>query len=190
MASTVATIYQTLQAVGRRGHYVQNGGFGYAKARTNLFKSAYKIYKTNVVRGFLLDDDIRFVDQPALEHVIQTADKNSWNVVAPYRTKTGRFSIIKTIPPRPSGTTTEMLTEAELAEIKPYSEIEMAGLGFYYGDIPLDYEFREGNPYTGEDLNFFHDNKQLHPRLAPLFLEHLKVLGLPGAKYTSVKEDK
>jgi hypothetical protein len=186
VASTVATIYQALQGLGRRGHYLQNGGFGYAQARTNLFRAAQQVYKTDKVRGFLLDDDICFVEQPSLEAAIRKADQNGWNLVGAYRTKTGRFSLIKIVPPKPSGTTTEMMLEADLAEIKPYQEIPsgMAGLGFYYGDIPLDYEFREGNPYTGEDLNFFNDNKQLHPRLAPLFLEHLKQMRLPGARWS------
>jgi hypothetical protein len=183
VATTVATIYSALFCLRKTPHYIQTGALGYAKARTNLSKEARKAYGTDKVRGFLLDDDVRLLDQKALEKVIKISDQNGWNVVAPYRTKSGRFSIVRTCPPKPSGTVTEMITQEDLAKIKPYDEIEMAGLGFYYGDIPLDYEFHEGNPYTGEDLNFFHDNPWIHPRLAPLYLEHLKVLPLEGAMY-------
>jgi hypothetical protein len=182
VAVTVATMYAALYCLRRTPTYVQIGALGYAKSRTLLFRDAYQRYQSAYVRGFLIDDDIRLADQKALEQVIRTADANRWNVVAPYRGKSGRFSIIKKIPPRPSGTSTEMITEDELVKIKPYDEVELAGLGFYYGDIPLQYEFHEGNPYTGEDLNFFHDNA-LHIRLAPLYLEHLKSMPLPGAKY-------
>ena len=182
VATTIATIYSALFCLRRTPTYIQIGALGYAKSRTLLFRNAYERFQIPIIRGFLLDDDIRIEDQKRLEQVIQIADKNHWNVVAPYRTKSGRFSIIKKIPPRPSGTSTELLTQDELAKIKPYDELELAGLGFYYGDIPLTYVFHEGNPYTGEDLNFFHDNA-LHIRLAPLYLEHIKSTALPGATY-------
>lgn len=184
VATTVATIYSALYCLRKTPHYIQTGALGYAKARTNLSREAMATYQVKKVRGFLLDDDVRLTDQKALQKVIQIADQKKYNVVAPYRTKSGRFSIIKKCEPKASGTITEMITQQELAAIKPYDEIEMAGLGFYYGDIPLDYEFHEGNPYTGEDLNFFHDNSWIHPRLAPLYLEHLKVMPLEGAAYS------
>lgn len=183
VAATIATIYSALYSLRKTPHYLQTGALGYAMSRTKLSREAQQVYQTNRIRGFLIDDDVRLVDQKALQKVIQIADQRKWNVVAPYRSKAGRFSILKKIPPLASGTSTEMLTEADLAKIKPYDEIELAGLGFYYGDIPLDYEFHEGNPYTGEDLNFFYDNPELHPRLAPLYLEHLKQMPLPGARY-------
>jgi len=184
VAVTIATIYSALYCLRKTPIYIQNGALGYAYSRTILFRDAYQKLKIPRIRGFLIDDDIRFVDQKELERVIQLTDKNHWNVVAPYRAKDGRFTIIKKVPLPNSGIRTEMLTQTELEKIKPYDEVGLAGLGFYYGDIPLTYAFHEGNPHIGEDLNFFHDN-DLHVRLAPLYLEHLKVMPLQGAKYNS-----
>lgn len=193
VATTVATIYAALYCLRKTPHYLQTGALGYAKARTNLSQEAMQTYGTKRIRGFLLDDDVRLLDQKRLQAVIAMADKNNWNVVGAYRTKSGRFSIVKRLPDTADGgRRTEMITQEELAAIKPYDKLQvinhdnspgMAGLGFYYGDIPLDYEFHEGNPYTGEDLNFFHDNPSLEARLAPLYLEHLKVMPIEGAMY-------
>ena len=181
---TIATIYGALFCQRRTPLYIQNGGLGYAHSRNVLFREARQQLGVKVARGFLLDDDIRIIDQKALEKVLARADANQWNIVAPYRALNGRLSILKTIPPQSNGTSTEMLTEDELHEIHPWDRIQLAGLGFYYGDIPLDYIFHEGNPYVGEDLNFFHENKYLETRLAPLYVEHIKQTVLPGVKYS------
>lgn len=182
-AVTIATIYSALFRLQRTPQYFQNGALGYALARTTLFRSTMETLGVPKTRGFLLDDDIRIVDQKALMKVITFADAMHYNVVAPYRARNGRFSIIKRIPMRASGTCTQLLDETEMSQVAPYAQVEMAGLGFYYGDIPLDYVFHEGIPYTGEDLNFFHDNKSLEPRLAPLYVEHIKQAVLPGVRY-------
>jgi hypothetical protein len=72
-----------------------------------------------------------------------------------------------------------MLTIEEYKTIKPYDQIAMAGLGFYYGDLPLNYKFHaDGKPYLGEDLNFFFDNPDIKPRVAPVQLKHLKVMAI------------
>lgn len=182
---TIATIYSALFCQRRTPIYIQNGGLGYAHARNVLFRDARQKLGTRLVRGFLLDDDIVLKDQKELERVLAHADKQHWNVVAPYRALNNRFSILKTIPVQANGTSTEMLTEGELSKIQPWEHIQLAGLGFYYGDIPLDYVFHEGDPYVGEDLNFFHENAHLETRLAPIYLEHIKQANLPGVKYSS-----
>jgi hypothetical protein len=182
-AATIACIYSSLFKNRLSTMYIQNGGLGYAHARNVVFADALDKIQRIKVRGSLLDDDVKLTDQPQLDKIIKYADEKNYNVVAPYRTLGNRLSIVKRIPPKPNGTSTEMLTEEEARQIKPFERIQLAGLGFYYGWIPLDYKFHEGIPYIGEDLNFFEENPQLEPRLAPLYVEHLKTASLPGIKY-------
>ena len=156
--------------------YIHASCVGYDRVRTSAFQEAKanlekQGIKDDVVRGFLIDDDILLTDEDALHDAVQLADKNHWNIVAPYRTKHGRVCICDE-----TGT---MLSVEQFAKLGPYANIPLAGLGFYYGDIPLNYVFHaDGKPFAGEDLNFFYDNKHLQPKVAPIPNKHLKVIPL------------
>ncbi len=168
-ARTIVTIWDAAYALGRQPVHLHVSHVGYAYVRTRLFQHTKSVLKTSWVRGILLDDDMLLRNQQQLMDVIQLADKNNWNIVAPYMLKNGLTSLASA-----SG---KMLDFEEAVKLPHYTEVPMAGLGFYYGDIPLDYEFHEGAPYEGEDLNFFHET-QLKPKLAPIEIKHLKVMAL------------
>jgi hypothetical protein len=169
VARSVAALYGAIFAGNRLPIYVHASCVGYARVRTNSFKEARKYVDRDVVRGVLLDDDILVSDPNALYDAMHIADKNGWNIVAPYRTKGNQICLCKE-----NG---DMMSIEEFSKLKPYDHIPLAGLGFYYGDIPLNYEFHaDGKPFQGEDLNFFYDNPGLKPRMAPIPLKHLKVI--------------
>jgi len=171
VARSVAILWNVIFATQRLPCYIHASCVGYARVRTNSFQEARKNVDKDLVRGFLIDDDILLTDENALYEAVRLADRNHWNIVAPYRTKHGRVCLCDA--------TGEMMTVQQFAQMAPYAPIPLAGLGFYYGDIPLNYEFHaDGKPFQGEDLNFFYDNPQLQPRVAPIPNKHLKVVGL------------
>jgi hypothetical protein len=136
-------------------------------------------------RGFLLDDDVVVQDTEQLVKVMRQADQEHWNVVAPYLTTIGEgedrlTSIAKFISNNGAGMSSRLLSIKELREVQVWDRVDAAGLGFYYGDIPLDYSFHaDGKPFDGEDLNFFWDlREKLQIRLAPIHLKHLKTVEL------------
>ena len=169
VAETVVTLWNTLFAMKRSPVYCQFQSHGYAFVRAGVFRDLRKVYKMEVIRGIMIDDDIllKSAEQNNLRIAIETADKFSWNFVAPYRVRDGFTSITKQ-----NG---ELLSPDEVRAMKPFDRIGNAGLGFYYGDLPLSYRFHEDGIFGGEDLNFFHENPELETRIVDLHLKHLKV---------------
>jgi len=169
---TVYNICCVVFARGKAPCYVHANCVGYARVRTNSFVETMKTLDgITYARGFLLDDDILLQDQGALFDACEIADRNGWNIVAPYRATNGKIVVCNS-----EG---DMLTPEQFSKLKPYQEVPMAGLGFYYGDIPLTYEFHaDGKPFNGEDLNFWYDNPQLKPRIAPVPVKHCKVIAI------------
>ena len=173
MGRTIATLYNVFYAMGKNPIYLQASGAGYATVRTASFRLVRECFKgKDLVRGVLLDDDIWLDNGPEVLEIIKKADENHWNVVIPYMLADKSMSILE--PPNEVHDQVKRLSVEEVANLDEYQEIWAAGLGFYYGDIPLTYEFHEGNPYMGEDLNFFNDNPQLHVRVAPARAMHAK----------------
>ena len=145
VARSVAILWNVIFATQRLPCYIHASCVGYARVRTNSFQEARKNVDKDLVRGFLIDDDILLTDENALYEAVRLADRNHWNIVAPYRTKHGRVCLCDA--------TGEMMTVQQFAQMAPYAPIPLAGLGFYYGDIPLNYEFHaDGKPFQGEDL--------------------------------------
>lgn len=168
VGETAVTLWNVLWQMHRSPVYAQFQGHGYAFVRAGLFTDLKNQYEKDAIRGFLIDDDIllKSDQQQNLKVAIETADKFHWNFVAPYRVADGWTSIAKE---------NGMLLSVEEVRIKaPFDRIDNAGLGFYYGDLPLTYKFHEDGVFGGEDLNFFHENPQLEPRIVDLNLKHLK----------------
>ncbi len=170
IARSVAILYSVVFSRGKLPCYVHANCYGYARVRTNSFLEARKsLGGVDTARGFLIDDDILLTDMNALHDACEIADKNKWNIVVPYRSTNGKIVVCKD-----DG---EMMTPDEFKLLKPYQTVPYAGLGLYYGDIPLTYEFHaDGKPFAGEDLNFFYDNAYLKPRIAPVPVKHCKVI--------------
>lgn len=172
VAETIVTIWNVLWQLNMEPMYVQMQSHGYAFVRANLFRELREGLKVNKIRGFMIDDDILLKSnmQKHLSAAIQTADAYQWNFVSPYRTRDGYVTILDDQH--------QMMTPAQVGMLRPWDRITNAGLGFYYGDLPLDYKFHEGGVFGGEDLNFFWENPQLEPRIFDLGLKHLKVCDL------------
>jgi hypothetical protein len=172
VAETIVTLWNVLWQMQRSPVYCQFQSHGYAFVRAGVYRDLRGAYEKEVIRGFMIDDDILLKsDQQAnLSTAIKTADQFNWNFVAPYRVRDGFTSIA-----RENG---DLLTVEEVRAKTPFDRIANAGLGFYYGDLPLGYKFHEEGVFGGEDLNFFHDNPQLEPRIVDLGLKHLKVMDI------------
>lgn len=172
VAETIVTLWNVLWEMKRSPVYAQFQSHGYAFVRAGVFRDLHATYEKPVIRGFMIDDDIllKSHQQGNLKLAIETADKFHWNFVSPYRVRDGFTSIA-----RENG---DLLTVEEVRSKAPFDRIGNAGLGFYYGDLPLAYKFHEDGVFGGEDLNFFHENPQLEPRIIDLGLKHLKVMDI------------
>jgi hypothetical protein len=172
VAETIATLWNTLWAMDRSPTYCQFMSHGYAFVRANVFKGLKDTYGRDVIRGFMIDDDIllKSNQQANLKLAIETADKFHWNFVSPYRVRDGYVAIA-----RENGM---LMSVEEVKGFATFDRVPNAGLGFYYGDLPLSYHFHEEGVYGGEDLNFFYENPQLDLRMVDLKLQHLKMYNL------------
>ena len=168
---TVACLWNVFHSLGKEPYYIHASCIGYARVRTDSFIEARKFCGVDETRGLMLDDDILTVDMDGIMKAVVKADQMGWNIVGPYRTKNDRICICKS-----DG---DMMTIDEYKKLKPYDRVPMAGLGFYYGRLPLTYEFHaDGKPFLGEDLNFFYDFPDIEIRVAPVQLKHLKVMAI------------
>lgn len=172
VAETVATLWNVIYGLGRVPVYIQFQSHGYSFVRTGCFRDVKRSLEVDRIRGFLIDDDIllKSSQQSALAAAIRTADQFDWNFVAPYRVRDGYVTIT-----HENG---QLMTPSEVRQFRPFDRVPNAGLGFYYGWIPLDYTFHEGGVFGGEDLNFFYDNPELEVRIFDLDLKHLKTVDL------------
>jgi hypothetical protein len=170
VAETIAVVWNAAWVMGREPVYIQSSAHGYAHVRSACFSALKKQFEVDTLRGLLLDDDILLKDQTAFMDAVLIADKYGWNFVSPYRVRDGYTTLADE-----KGT---LMTAEEANALKPWDRVANGGLGFYYGDIPLGYVFHEFEPYGGEDLNFFHDNRWLDIRQIDLKLQHLKSMPL------------
>lgn len=166
VAYTIAALWNAFAAMKREPVYIQFEGHGYAFVRAGVFHNLKKEFNTDRIRGLLIDDDILFQDQVALIKAITVADQYGWNFVAPYRVRDGFVALA-----HEDGS---LFTVAETRQLRPWDRVPNAGLGFYYGWLPLDYKFHEDGAFGGEDLNFFWDNPWIEPRVIGLGLKHIK----------------
>lgn len=175
-AMTIMCLVQAARILKREVIYIEGTYKGYAFAITQLFSNASKILGTDKVRGMIVEDDIYFNNPDKLAEAIKKADENGWNLIAPYRVpdrdNEGNLSWLWTISDGEGA-----YTDSEIKKLKDYDEVQNGGLGFYYGDIPLDYKFREEGKYKGHDLNFYHDN-QIKLRYVDLGIRHIKTVML------------
>jgi len=149
-------------------------------------------------RGLWIEDDIGLAEVQAEEIalMITEADRHGWNMVAPYATgfrETGEFNwVYFKMPNEETGEIGRPFTEDEIRALKPFDELHgLAGLGFYYGDIYVDYIWYEGNfngrdrfgfpSYGGIDWNYFLDN-HIELRHYPVVIYHEKTVSFSNAK--------
>jgi hypothetical protein len=165
-----------------------NHGPGQACSYNSMLRGARKVLGKDKVKALWIEDDIVLMPSEhnilGLVELITEADKNDWNIVAPYFVTPDTYYLdynhIRTdennIPiGAPIGYTLE-----EVKALPKFAEIDIAGLGIFYGDIYLDYEFYEGlhddfpnRKYTGLDW-IYYTEKKIPLRHYPLSVMHMK----------------
>jgi hypothetical protein len=119
-------------------------------ARTSCVETIKKISGHEVERVLWLDSDIMIMNEPSeLKQVIEEADKNKYNISGFYNLRDKRGSI--------TGLDKQNIDKEKFNSLNQYDKLLFSGLGFYYGDTPLNYQFKESFN-RGEDYNFFIDN--------------------------------
>jgi len=171
---TISAVVLAGIAHGKNPLVVLSSDSGLLLSRTANFFRLSEILKTNKARGFMIDSDIVYISGNIVEY-IKRADKEGVSFVAPYRVffnDQTKYAL--------SLDGDSIIGEEEFKKLKDWQEIKAAGLGFYYGDLPLDYTFKisgeikKGARITGEDFNFFLENN-IRLRLAKnIVLGHLK----------------
>lgn len=179
--TTVLTLVDVIATLGKNHMWVQSNSTHIDTARTDVFKAMKKALKQlgheeKIVRGFIVDSDI-VVHPKYAETIIlnmKLADEMNYNFVIPYRVNEDTDIIKK------DG---RKMTIDEYHKIDNLSKVFAAGLGFYYGDIILDYEFYQGN--FSEDINYMVDNKLDVRVCKDIHLFHKKpvMLGIAGNVY-------
>ena len=160
-------------------------------ARTESFRLLHKSIvnqlgysDVDTVRGIMTDSDIRWdaTENSKIVEEMKKADKENYNFVVPYRIRDDVSILAKTVNTNPQAYHRIPLTQY-LTEWENYQECDVGGLGFYYGDLPLKYEFH----FTlyGEDMNFFLDNKIKPKVVNSISISHIKkmMLGLRELRY-------
>lgn len=110
-----------------------------------------KSSNSDLERVLWLDSDIFIDNSPEeLATIFLEADKHRRNIVGFYNLADKRGSM--------TAFDDTNIDFAKFRELEQFTSVKFAGLGFYYGDTPLNYRFHESYN-AGEDFNFFIDNK-------------------------------
>jgi hypothetical protein len=163
------------------------------------------------IRALWIEDDIQLDCGQAQElaMMIQLADASAdeyaprgFNIVSPYATgqdEWGRWNWVYF--KKPSGEEIgRPFTIKEIQSLQPYDRLDgLAGLGFYYGDVNLEYIFYEGTyngkdrfglpSYSGIDWNYFLDNN-IDLRHYPVRIIHEKQRNYGNAEALGIKPRK
>jgi hypothetical protein len=157
---------------------------GISASRTAAFNTAKNtLDKMGVkhggkIRALLLDDDIILptnLDLRVIVDAFKKADENNWNLIANYRVQhtATENGMVNVMMKRKKDDQYSFYSDSDLAKLKTFDELPdtVSGLGFYYGEINLDYQFHYDD--RPEDINFFRDNK-IQLRYLDLRLYHEK----------------
>jgi hypothetical protein len=141
-------------------------------------------YDVSNVRGMLVDSDIRWdgSENSRIVEEMKKADEGKYNFVLPYRIRDEVSILSKTVNTNPQAYHRIPIMQY-LTEWENYKDADVAGLGFYYGDLPLDYVFHFTD--YGEDMNFFLDNNIKPKVVNSINIFHVKkmLLGLRDVRY-------
>ena len=150
--STISSIMHVASALGTIVE-AESHATTISAARTFMFRTFKEKTGLNSVRGFLVDSDmyIHFGNIEKLTEICRTADEKHYNFVIPYRINEQYSSILLNEK--------ELMPNQKAAELKNWQRVKAAGLGFYYGDLPLSYNFHTNREGAAEDWFFFTENK-------------------------------
>lgn len=207
------SMLQTIMTVNHIGLFLQRpiitascGGLGQAVAMNGMVRNfqamcarvpdyGYLVKKHPVngksyTRALWIEDDIELAPGQASEiaNMITKADELGLNIVTPYSTgyrDDGQLNWVYFKKPQ-GDEIGRPYTAEEIRALQPFDKVDLGGLGFYYGDIYLDYVWYEGTynghdrfnlpSYSGIDWNYFLDNN-VELSHYPIFVRHEKTVG-------------
>jgi len=150
---TLKIILEAVYMYPKKPALVSVSSTGLLWSRTTAFQELKKIFEVDKMRGFMIDSDIILQEKPeVILEFMKKADNEKTNFVAPYKVLPNlRYAIsldgINLID--------------DLTKIKEWQKVKAGGLGFYYGNLPLNYMFHMDEKLggRGEDFYFYLDNK-------------------------------
>lgn len=145
------------------------------------------------VRALWIDDDV-LIDEPIgrVSEIIRKSDELGANIVANYRIPWKGQMIVNAIGIADGNGNPHFASNEQIAALKNFDMLPMgshSGLGFYYGDVNLNYAFHYDHatyeeiskaksfadmPHA-EDVNFFLDNK-IQLSYVDIKLRHEKIM--------------
>jgi hypothetical protein len=146
---TVITVLDAMRGLKKEGTIKTVGGKGdFSIVRNKSFELMRAEVNDNVIRGFLIDSDVvtNFSSTELMEYM-KYADDHNYNFSVPYPIGYGHIDVMDS-----NG---KEILKSLYDKLKDWDTVYATGLGFYYGDIPLDYTFRSDK--FGEDYYFFKD---------------------------------
>ena len=180
------------------GFYCRECNKAFAPAELSGHDAKHTTVGKRFSRVLWIEDDIALNPGQAMElaRAIMKADENGWNLVTPYCTgfrDGGEYNwVYFKNPNEATGEIGRPFTEEEIQALMPFEEIHaLGGLGFYYGDLFLDYVWYEGTynghdrfglpSYSGIDWNYMLDNR-LALRHYPVSIAHEKPVQFGNAR--------
>lgn len=161
---TLQKIQDAIGILGKRHLYMNVTRTGITISRTTgveLLGSFFPGHK--VVRGWMIDSDVEIMDTDGrtsqkIASAMARADREKTNFVIPYASVSAETGV----QPGLWHKSLHKYTLEDYHNLKDWDYVGLAGLGMYYGDIPLGYTFHEDRG-IGEDFAFFMDNNiELH----------------------------
>ena len=176
IAITIKELTEIGYLIGKNPALFVSSQTGILQARQSSLQQVAN-YFALTPRGFIIDSDVWLQSSTDVTiNYIKRADEEHCSFVGAYLEPTGTLALqVKR---------GEKLTQEQYKSLPDWSPVAMAGLGFYYGDIPLDYTFKfDANIVTGgglgEDFHFFNDHPQYNTKLAKgIKLAHMKYVPL------------
>lgn len=146
---TVITVLDAMRGLRKEGTIKTVGGKGdFSVVRNKSFELMRAEVNDNVIRGFLIDSDLitNFSTMELMQYM-KYADDHNYNFSVPYPIGYGHIDVMDS--------NCKEIPKSEYDKLNDWDTVYATGLGFYYGDIPLDYTFRSDK--FGEDYYFFKD---------------------------------
>lgn len=176
LLETPGKLQMIAQALGKKVFLLDIGDkFGVWRCRKYIVqKTARKLglSDSDSLRAIFIDSDVsigapgEITEITKITEYIKRADSEGESFVIPIKTKDGTSQLrYRTPNDKLHGHYT---MEDIQKNMNDWSPVEAAGLGFYYGDLPVGYSWPvdyEPDDETGEDIAFFLNNK-IQPRVA------------------------
>jgi hypothetical protein len=178
---SLTTIIDFCHTINKNLSIVSTANTGISASRNFLFNKLSETFIKNPI-GFMIDSDIEIENSKEFIQKLKYVYENKINVFAPYsfiNENEEKISIAKKYEIIENKVNIDLFkTKKEFLELKEYTDIYPIGLGFYFGEIPMQYKFQDYG-FLGEDILFWLTNKiKLNPKLLKLDLIHKKMINL------------